>query len=142
MQIRNNYDKDVYNGDMGRVSDLDPVEQRLVVAFNSTSGPVQIEYEKGDIDQLVLAYAISVHKAQGSEFPAVVMPLVTQHHVLLQRNLLYTAITRARRLCVLVGSPKALAVAVAADHRQRRNTALGQRLQLPLADDVLQLTLE
>ncbi|MDQ2741069.1 MAG: ATP-binding domain-containing protein, partial [Chloroflexota bacterium] len=142
MQIRNNYDKDVYNGDVGKVMGVEPAEQRVVVAFPGPAGVAEVEYEKADVDQLVLAYAVSVHKAQGSEFPALVMPLVTQHHIMLQRNLLYTAITRARQLCVLVGSQKALAIAVHADHRQRRNTALARRLNVPSGPDALQLELE
>jgi exodeoxyribonuclease V alpha subunit len=129
MQIRNNYDKDVYNGDVGRIVDVDPDEGGIMVAFPSPGGDLEIPYESAAVDQLVLAYAVSVHKAQGGEFPAVVMPLTTAHHMLLQRNLLYTAITRARLLCVLVGTEKALAVAVKSDHRQRRNTGLARRLQ-------------
>jgi len=128
MQIRNNYDKDGYNGDVGRVTHVDPAEQTLVVVFPSASGAVEVEYGAADMDEIVLAYAVSVHKAQGSEFPAVVMPLVTRHYMLLQRNLLYTAITRARQLCVLVGSPRALAVATTTERRQRRNTRLAERL--------------
>jgi exodeoxyribonuclease V alpha subunit len=108
MQVQNNYDKDVFNGDMGTLVGIDPVEQSLVVEFEGR----RVNYDWADGDQLVLAYAVSVHKAQGSEFPAVVVPLVTAHYLMLQRNLLYTAITRARRLCVLVGSRKAIALAV------------------------------
>jgi exodeoxyribonuclease V alpha subunit len=141
MQIRNNYEKDVFNGDVGKIIELDPAEHRVVVAFPGAAGPSEVEYERQDIDQLVLAYAVSVHKAQGSEFPAVVMPLTTRHHILLQRNLVYTAITRARLLCVLVGSEKALAIAVKTDHRQRRNTALARRITNPHSA-VIQLELE
>jgi exodeoxyribonuclease V alpha subunit len=129
MQIRNNYDKDVYNGDVGRVTAVRPEDQTVSVAFPSGSGTNRVEYEAADLDELVLAYAVSVHKAQGSEFPAIIMPLVTKHFMLLQRNLLYTAITRARRLCVLVGSTKALSVAVNTDHRERRNTQLARRIR-------------
>lgn len=134
MQIRNNYDKDVYNGDMGRIIDIDPADGRLTVAFPSATGTQEIEYASLDLDELALAYAVSVHKSQGSEFPAVVMPLVTRHFALLQRNLLYTAVTRARQLCVLVGSPRALQIAVETDHHRRRFTGLAGRLQhaLPL----------
>jgi exodeoxyribonuclease V alpha subunit len=129
MQIRNNYEKDVYNGDVGRVAAVEGDEARITVAFGAEEGGSAVEYESADLDQLVLAYAVSVHKAQGSEFPCIVLPLVTRHFMLLQRNLLYTAITRARQLCVLVGSEKALAVAVNTDHRERRNTRLSARLR-------------
>lgn len=128
MQIRNNYDKDVYNGDLGRIAAVSADEGTVSVAFSGGDDPFPIEYSASDLDELVLAYAVSVHKAQGSEFPCVVMPLVTRHFMLLQRNLLYTAITRARRLCVLVGSRKALAIAAATDHGDRRHTALADRL--------------
>jgi exodeoxyribonuclease V alpha subunit len=140
MQIRNNYDKEVYNGDVGRIVAVRAEEQKLIVAYPSGSGTVEVEYESPDIEELVLAYAVSVHKAQGSEFPAVVMPLVTGHFMLLQRNLLYTAITRARQLCVLVGSKRALSIAISTDHHQRRNTRLRNRLQAVEPED-LQLDL-
>lgn len=125
MQLKNNYDKEVYNGDIGYLFDIDFVEQGLVVDFDGRA----VSYDWSEADQLVLAYAVSVHKAQGSEFPAVVIPLVTQHYLMLQRNLLYTAITRARRLCVLVGSRKAIGLAVRNDKVAHRNTALDWRLQ-------------
>ena len=128
MQIRNNYDKDVYNGDLGRIAEVSPEEGAVSVMFSGDEGAFPIEYSASDLDELVLAYAVSVHKAQGSEFPCVVMPVVTRHFMLLQRNLLYTAITRARRLCVLVGSRKALGIAAATDHGDRRYTALADRL--------------
>jgi exodeoxyribonuclease V alpha subunit len=131
MQIRNNYEKDVYNGDVGKVVSVRPEEQRLVVAFPNGPGSLHVDYESTELDEIVLAYAVSVHKAQGSEFPCVIMPLVTRHFMLLQRNLLYTAITRAKHLCVLVGSRKALATAVTSDRRESRNTRLASRLQQP-----------
>jgi exodeoxyribonuclease V alpha subunit len=128
MQIRNNYDKDVYNGDLGRITAVSLEDGSVSVAFVGAEDAFPIEYAASDLDELVLAYAVSVHKAQGSEFPCIVMPIVTRHFMLLQRNLLYTAITRARRLCVLVGSRKALAIAAATDHGDRRYTALADRL--------------
>lgn len=140
MQIRNNYDKDVYNGDVGKVIAVRPEEQLLRISFPTGTGTIEVEYGALDLDELVLAYATSVHKAQGSEYPCIVMPLVTRHFILLQRNLLYTAITRARRLCVLVGSPKALSIAVTTDHRERRNSQLARRLRSPQPDS-LQLEL-
>lgn len=129
MQIRNNYDKDVFNGDVGRVAAIRPDDGTVVVAFAAPGGATEVEYEAADIDELTLAYAVSVHKAQGSEVPCVVMPVVTRHFMLLQRNLLYTAITRARQLCVLVGSTRALSVAVQSDRKEHRNSRLAQRLQ-------------
>ncbi|GAC1403974.1 MAG: ATP-dependent RecD-like DNA helicase [Chloroflexota bacterium] len=128
MQIRNNYEKDVYNGDMGRVVSLRPDDVHLTVAFGSASSRTEVPYESADLDQLVLAYAVSVHKAQGSEFPCVVMPVVTRHFMMLQRNLLYTAITRASQLCVLVGSERALRTAVTSIRKETRNSRLGARL--------------
>ncbi|MFM8322509.1 MAG: ATP-dependent RecD-like DNA helicase [Chloroflexota bacterium] len=125
MQLTNNYDKEVYNGDIGVLSGFDEVEQNLVVEIDGRG----VVYDWSEADQLVLAYAISVHKSQGAEFPAVVMPLVTQHYMMLQRNLLYTAVTRARRLCVLVGSRRAISIAVRNDQVARRNTALDIRLK-------------
>jgi exodeoxyribonuclease V alpha subunit len=124
MQIQNNYDKDVYNGDIGRLAGIDPVEQALRVDFDGRD----VSFDWSEADQLVLAYAVSVHKSQGAEFPAVVLPLLTQHYLMLQRNLLYTAITRARQLCVLVGSRRAIAIAVRNDQVAHRYTALDWRL--------------
>jgi len=125
MQTHNNYDKDVYNGDIGRVLALDPIEHALMVDFDGR----QVTYDWSECDQLVLAYAVSVHKGQGSEFPAVVIPLVTSHYMMLQRNLLYTAVTRAKKLCVLVGSRKAIGIAVKNDKVAHRYTALDWRLK-------------
>jgi len=126
MQTQNNYDKDVYNGDIGFVRSLDVVEQTLVVDFDGRMAT----YDWSDADQLTLAYVVSIHKAQGSEFPVVVMPIVTQHYTMLQRNLLYTAITRARKLCVLAGSPRAISMAVRNNKVSQRFTALEWRLNI------------
>ena len=124
MQTQNNYDKDVYNGDIGFVRSLDVVEQTLVMDFDGRAAT----YDWSDADQLTLAYVVSIHKAQGSEFPVVVMPIVTQHYTMLQRNLLYTAITRARKLCVLAGSTRAISMAVRNNKVAQRFTALEWRL--------------
>jgi exodeoxyribonuclease V alpha subunit len=126
MQIQNNYDKDVFNGDIGFVDAIDALMHTLTVAFEGR----RVDYDWSEADQLVLAYAVSVHKAQGSEFPAVVLPLITAHYMMLQRNLLYTAVTRARQLCVLVGSRRAIGIAVKNDKVARRYTALDWRLRL------------
>ena len=108
IQLVNDYDKEVFNGDIGHVEAIDVEEGRVTVVIDGR----RINYETGELDQLALAYATSVHKAQGAEYPAVVIPLATQHYTLLQRNLLYTAVTRGRRLVVLIAQPKALAIAV------------------------------
>jgi exodeoxyribonuclease V alpha subunit len=137
MQIRNNYDNDVYNGDLGRVLSIDQNRQGMVVGFGTSASVTEIEYEAGELDELVLAYAVSVHKSQGGEFPAIVVPLVTAHYVLLQRNLIYTAITRAKQLCVIVGSRRAFEVAVRTNHRVHRNSRLSERLQSLMEDGPL-----
>ncbi|MCK8600563.1 SF1B family DNA helicase RecD2 [Desulfoferrobacter suflitae] len=124
MQVRNNYDKEVFNGDMGRIAQLDMENQEVKVLMDGRL----VTYDFSELDELQLAYAISVHKAQGSEYQAVVLPLVTQHYVMLQRNLLYTAITRAKKLVVIVGSKKALAMAVRNNKMDRRFTLLRERL--------------
>jgi exodeoxyribonuclease V alpha subunit len=127
MQVRNNYDKELFNGDIGRISAIDPGRRELAVVFEGR----EVDYEFAELDEIVLAYAVSVHKAQGSEYPAVVFPVLTQHNLLLQRNLLYTAITRARRLAVLVGTRRALAMAVKSRRREHRHTRLRERLHPP-----------
>ncbi|HLF28054.1 MAG TPA: AAA family ATPase [Anaerolineae bacterium] len=125
MQTRNNYNKDVYNGDMGRVTEIDLVNQSLRVTIDDRP----IDYDWAEADELAPAYAVSVHKAQGSEYPAIVLTLLPQHYLMLQRNLLYTAITRARRLCVLVGSRRAVAMAVKNNQVTERYSGLLARLQ-------------
>jgi exodeoxyribonuclease V alpha subunit len=125
MQMRNNYDKDVFNGDIGTITALDLEEQ--IMSVNVDGRPVV--YDWMDTDELVLAYAASVHKAQGSEYPCVVLPLLTQHYLMLQRNLLYTAVTRAKKLVVIVGSRKALAMAVKNNKVAERYSALDVRLR-------------
>jgi exodeoxyribonuclease V alpha subunit len=124
MQIRNNYDKDVYNGDIGRIAALDPIFHTVTVVFDGRP----VRYEFLELDELTHAYAISVHKSQGSEFTAVVIPILTSHYMMLQRNLLYTAVTRARRLVVLVGQPRAIAMAVNNNAVTTRYTGLKERL--------------
>lgn len=125
MQIKNNYDKDVYNGDIGTITEIDGENARLFVKMDSSD----VEYEFTDLDELVHAYAVSIHKSQGSEYPAVVIPLLTQHYVMLQRNLLYTAITRGKKLVVIVGTKKALRIAVGNDRTKKRWTRLAERLR-------------
>jgi exodeoxyribonuclease V alpha subunit len=137
MQIRNNYEKNVYNGDIGRIAMLDPEEREVTVRFDDR----QVNYDWSELDELVLAYAVTVHKSQGSEYPAVIIPVHTTHYVMLQRNLLYTAITRGKRLVVLVGTKKAIAIAVKNQKIQQRYTGLVARLQKGSQEPALSLAL-
>jgi len=125
MQIRNNYDKNVYNGDIGRVTDINRETREVMIEVDGR----KIAYDFTELDEIVPAYAVSVHKSQGSEYPAVIIPVLTQHYILLQRNLIYTAVTRGRRLVVLVGTKKAMAIAIKNDKTQQRFTRLKDRLQ-------------
>ena len=129
MQTVNNYDKDVYNGDIGRIVAMDPVQQTLTLTIDGAP----VIYDFLEADELIHAFAISVHKSQGSEYPCVVLPVMTQHYMMLQRNLLYTAVTRAKKLVILVGTRKAIAIAVKNDKESERNTALDLRLNPNLA---------
>jgi exodeoxyribonuclease V alpha subunit len=124
MQLRNNYDKDVYNGDMGHILHMDLELHRVTVSFDGRP----VAYDFLELDELIHAFAVSVHKSQGSEFPAVVIPMLTGHYMMLQRNLLYTAVTRARRLVVLVGQPRAISLAVRNGKVADRFTGLAERL--------------
>ena len=124
IQTENNYDKEVFNGDIGQIIHLDPVEREVTVRFDHR----EVIYDFGELDELSLAYAITIHKSQGSEFPAVVIPLATQHFLLLQRNLVYTGVTRGKKLVVLVGQRKALAMAVKNNKTEQRFSGLLSRL--------------
>jgi len=124
MQIRNNYQKEVYNGDIGRIIDIDNTEQQLVVLFDER----EVHYEFSELDEIVLSYAVSIHKYQGSECPCIVIPVHTSHYTLLTRNLIYTGVTRGKKLVVLVGMSKALAIAVHNDDVKKRYTGLQQAL--------------
>ena len=124
MQLRNNYDKDVYNGDIGFVKAVDAAERSMVVLFDGRP----VRYEAADLDELVLAYAMTIHKSQGSEYPAVIVIIHTQHYVMLQRNLLYTAITRGRKLVLLMGVPYAVDQAIKTNVVRERRTGLAERL--------------
>jgi exodeoxyribonuclease V alpha subunit len=125
MHLINNYQKEVYNGDIGVVRKFDPQKAVLSVEYYGRI----VGYDTSELDQITIAYAISVHKSQGSEYPAVIMPLVTQHYVLLQRNLLYTAMTRGKKLVILIGNPKAMQVALKNDKPRLRLTSLTRRLK-------------
>ena len=124
MQIENDYDKEVYNGDIGYVDDVDPDADELTARFDSQT----VTYGFGELDALVPAYAATIHKSQGSEYPAVVIPLMTQHYPMLQRNLLYTGVTRGKKLVVLVGQKKAVAIAVRNISGRRRWSKLKEWL--------------
>jgi exodeoxyribonuclease V alpha subunit len=124
IQTRNNYDKEVFNGDIGQVVRIDPEEHEVAIRFEQRD----VVYEFNELDELSIAYAITIHKSQGSEFPAVVIPLAMQHYLLLQRNLIYTAMTRGRRFVVLVGQKKALAIAVHNHRAAERYSGLYDRL--------------
>jgi exodeoxyribonuclease V alpha subunit len=124
VQVENDYDKEVYNGDIGFVTDVEPVEGELTASFDGRP----VTYSFGELDALVPAYAASIHKSQGSEYPAVVIPVMTQHYAMLQRNLLYTGVTRGKRLIVLVGQKKAVAIAVRNVSGRRRWSKLGEWL--------------
>ena len=125
MQIRNNYEKEVFNGDIGIVESTDPEERELIVNFEGRS----VTYDISELDELVLAYAVTIHKSQGSEYPIVVMPILMSHYVMLQRNLVYTGVTRAKKVLVLVGTKKALALAVRNSTVRKRNTLLALRIR-------------
>ena len=129
MQLRNNYDKEVFNGDIGFIKQVDEEDRALVVLFDGKP----VRYAQSELDELVLAYACSIHKSQGSEYPAVIVLLHTQHYKLLQRNLLYTAITRGKRLVLVVGSSRAVHIAIQANQVRERRTSLRERLHVPLA---------
>ncbi|HHV18038.1 MAG TPA: ATP-binding domain-containing protein, partial [Thermoanaerobacterales bacterium] len=127
MQIKNNYEKEVFNGDLGRISKIDD-EDRVVVTFADAWQEREVVYQGQEMEELSLSYALSVHKSQGSEFPVVIMPVTTQHYVMLQRNLLYTAVTRAKKLLVLVGSKQALTISVQSNRSLRRYGHLSHRI--------------
>ena len=125
MQIENDYEKDVYNGDIGHIDDVDPETGEIVVTFDGRS----VTYGFGELDMLMPAYAVTIHKSQGSEYPAVIIPVLTQHYAMLQRNLLYTGVTRGKWLVVLVGQKKAVAIAVRNASGRRRWSELVEWLR-------------
>jgi len=132
MQVRNNYEKDVYNGDIGKIQRIEFEDQRLLIQFYGK----MVDYSFEEMDELVLAYSISIHKSQGSEYPAVIVPLLYQYYIMLQRNLLYTAVTRAKRLLVLIGSKQALSIAIRNNKIKRRFTNLKTRLKT-MGDNII-----
>jgi exodeoxyribonuclease V alpha subunit len=124
IQTENDYDKDVFNGDIGQIVKIDPVEREVVIRFDQR----EVAYDFGELDEISLAYAITIHKSQGSEFPAVVTPLAMQQYMLLQRNLVYTGITRGKKLVVLIGQRKALAMSIKNNRTENRFSGLLARL--------------
>jgi exodeoxyribonuclease V alpha subunit len=130
MHLRNNYQKEVFNGEIGTIGEVDALEKRLLVDYDGR----RVTYDEAELDELTLAYAISVHKSQGSEYPVIILPMVTQHYVMLQRNLLYTALTRAREMVILIGSAKAVRIAVQSDQPRRRLSWLAWRLCHPQSE--------
>ena len=127
MQTENDYDRDVFNGDLGTVLRIDEAEGLLVAGFDGR----EVEYPFGELDALLPAYATTIHKSQGSEYPAVVITLATQHYTMLARNLVYTAVTRGKRLVVIVGQRRAMAIAVRSGAGRRRWTKLGEWMKTP-----------
>ncbi len=129
MQIKNNYDLEVFNGDIGRITLIDREENQVIIAYPDLKGYREVIYDFKDMEEVVLAYATSVHKSQGSEYKVVIMPVVTQHFIMLQRNLIYTAITRAKEMVILIGTTKALAIAIKNNKVEERYTLLAERLK-------------
>ncbi len=125
LQLKNNYDKDMFNGDLGWIADVSPEESELLVECDGRT----VLYEQAELEELTPAYAISVHKSQGSEYPAVIMPVVTQHYIMLERNLIYTGLTRARQLAVVIGSMRAMQMGLGRNEGHKRFTHLQYRLQ-------------
>jgi exodeoxyribonuclease V alpha subunit len=128
IQTENDYSKEVFNGDIGTIEKIDPVEQEVLIRFDDRL----VTYDFGELDEVSLAYAVTIHKSQGSEFPAVVIPLAMQHYMLLQRTLIYTGMTRSRKLLVLVGQKKALGLAVRNDQSRKRYSGLLSSLTQPV----------
>ena len=135
IQTQNNYKKEVFNGDIGRIRLIEPTNREVIVDYDGK----EVVYDFGELDELSLAFALTIHKAQGSEYPAVVMPLHTQHFMMLQRNLFYTGVTRGKKLVVVVGTRKALEMAVQRQDMSRRCSALGRRLQEARRDETEQI---
>lgn len=142
LQTRNDYSKEVFNGDLGEIISVQPDGPLMVVQFDTEDGERQVTYEKAELSQLTLAYATSIHKSQGSEYPAVVIVFLTSHFVMLSRNLLYTAVTRAKKLCVLIADPRALSIALGETRKESRATGLAARLLVAAHQAALSSTSE
>jgi len=129
MQLRNNYDKNVFNGDIGVIEAINTEDRQIQVRFLD----ILVDYESSDLNELVHAYAISIHKSQGSEFSAVIIPMFMQHFMMLQRNLIYTAVTRAKKLCIIIGQSRAIAMGIKNNNSVERITFLKQFLTSDLS---------
>jgi exodeoxyribonuclease V alpha subunit len=128
IQLKNDYDKEVFNGDLGMVAAIDTTEQEVIIQFDGRD----VTYDYADLNEVNLAYAVSIHKSQGSEYPVVILPLYLQHYIMLSRNLVYTGLTRAKKLAIVIGSQKAIAIAVKQNNERQRYTRLRERLCFPL----------
>ena len=124
IQLKNDYEKEVFNGDLGKIAEIDPVEQKMIINYDGRS----VSYDYADLNEVGLAWAISIHKSQGSEYPVVILPLYMQHFLLLSRNLFYTGLTRAKKLALVIGSEKAIGFTVKQQKEQQRYTRLEERL--------------
>ena len=124
IQLKNDYEKEVFNGDLGKIAEIDPVEQKMIINYDDRS----VSYDYADLNEVGLAWAISIHKSQGSEYPVVILPLYMQHFLLLSRNLFYTGLTRAKKLALVIGSEKAIGFTVKQQKEQQRYTMLEERL--------------
>jgi len=124
IQLKNDYEREVFNGDLGKIAEIDPVEQKMIINYDGRS----VSYDYADLNEVGLAWAISIHKSQGSEYPVVILPLYMQHFLLLSRNLFYTGLTRAKKLALVIGSEKAIGFTVKQQKEQQRYTRLEERL--------------
>ena len=124
MQIKNNYDKDIFNGDIGTICDIDQENETLKINFDSRI----LDYEINELEEISLSYACTIHKSQGSEYPIVIIPMSNSHFIMLKRNLLYTGVTRAKKICVLVGNKYAISKAIENNESEKRYTLLKKRL--------------
>ncbi|NJK50836.1 ATP-binding domain-containing protein [Candidatus Gracilibacteria bacterium] len=127
IQLKNDYEKEVFNGDLGVVGEIDTTEQEVTISFDGRD----VAYDYADLNEVSLAYAISIHKSQGSEYPVVILPLYLQHYIMLSRNLIYTGLTRAKKLAIVIGSQKAIAISVKQRNERQRYTRLRERLCFP-----------
>jgi exodeoxyribonuclease V alpha subunit len=128
IQLTNDYNREVFNGDLGNILSIDTVEQEVTVDYGGRA----VVYDYADLNEITLAFAVSVHKSQGSEYPVVIFPLYMQHYMMLSRNLFYTGLTRARKLAIIIGDKKAISLAVRTTDDQQRYTRLWQRLLQPI----------
>jgi exodeoxyribonuclease V alpha subunit len=125
IQLKNDYDREVFNGDLGIIAAIDPIEQEVTISFDGR----EVTYDYADLNEITLAWSITIHKSQGSEYPVVILPIYMTHFVMLSRNLIYTGLTRAKQLAIVIGSSKAISLAVKQVNQQQRYTRLKERLE-------------